>query len=83
MSEQSRLLWRCRRGIREMDIVFTDFIERCYDNLDEKEKETLEHLLDEPDLDILNWVMGKTEPDKESFKHLIHLIQQSRSMGKP
>lgn len=80
MSEHSRLLWRCRRGIREMDIVFTDFIEHCYDSLNETEKQSLEQLLDEPDLDILNWVMGKSEPESDSFKHLISLIKQRRSL---
>ena len=59
MSEKSRLLWRCRRGIREMDIVFTDFIEQQYDGLSNDEKQGLEQLLDQPDLDILTWIMGK------------------------
>ena len=40
MSEKkSRLLWRCRRGIKEMDIIFQDFINHSYDQLtDDKKK---------------------------------------------
>ncbi len=78
MSEQSRLLWHCRRGIREMDIIFTDFVKSSYNKLNEAEKQTLDKLLDEPDLDILNWIMDKSVPESDEYKHLIQLIKQSR-----
>jgi len=39
MNERSRLLWQCRRGIREMDILFRDFIDQHYDQLSDDEKQ--------------------------------------------
>lgn len=81
MSEKSRLLWRCRRGIREMDIVFTDFIDQEYDDLSSQQQQDLNALLDEADLDILNWLMGKDEPDSDAFKTLIQLIRESRHLS--
>lgn len=80
-SERSRLIWRCRRGIREMDILLQDFLNHQYDSLQASEQQAFQLLLDEADLDIMNWLMGKTEPTNENLKHLIKLIRFSREQG--
>ena len=76
----SRLLWRCRRGIREMDIVLQDFLTRCYDGLPKSDQRLFRALLDESDLDILNWLMGKEKPDSAELRRIIALLRQSREM---
>ena len=55
--KKSRLLWRCRRGIKEMDIVLQDFIKDSYDELNNENKSAFSKLLEEQDLDILNWIL--------------------------
>tara|TARA_R110000782_G_scaffold186176_9_gene276416 strand:- start:3817 stop:4065 length:249 start_codon:yes stop_codon:yes gene_type:complete len=76
--EHSRLLWRCRRGIREMDIVLQDFLNQSYNTLSDTDKNSFSQLLDEADLDILNWIMGKDIPENDGIKNIITLIRQSR-----
>ena len=71
MSERSRLVWRCRRGIREMDILFQRFMEQRYQYLSVDEKKLFEEFLEESDLDILKWITGKSEPDKLAYKILV------------
>ena len=78
--ERSRLLWRCRRGIREMDIVLQEFLNQSYDTLSDADKYSFAQLLDEADLDILNWIMGKDEPENDGIKNIITLIRQSRQI---
>lgn len=80
MSERSKLLWHCRRGIREMDILFREFIEQHYDNLSDDDKHSFSKLLDEADLDILNWIMEKDTPDTDELKNIISIIRQSRQL---
>ncbi len=77
-TDRSRLLWRCRRGIREMDIVLQTFLNESYDSLSDVDQNTFSKLLDEADLDILNWIMGKDKPDSDELMHLITLIRDSR-----
>lgn len=79
-AERSRLLWRCRRGIREMDIVLQTFLNESFDSLSDSDKNSFIQLLDEPDLDILNWIMGKDEPDDTGIKNIIQLIRKSRKI---
>lgn len=73
--DQSRLRWRCRRGIREMDILLQRFIDECYPALTEDEQGLFEQLLEETDLDILAWIMGKSAPDNPAYGKLIQALQ--------
>lgn len=81
MTDKSRLVWRCRRGIREMDIVLQGFLEQSYDALSDGDKKSFEQLLDEADLDILNWLMGKDEPKTDELVHIVTLIRESRKLN--
>lgn len=78
--ERSRLLWHCRRGIREMDILFREFIDGHYDQLNDDEKRGFTNLLDEADLDILDWIMGRSKPEDDALMHIINLIRKSRNI---
>lgn len=78
MSERSRLLWRCRRGTQELDILFQDFIDRHYEQLSAAEKSSLDSLLDQADPDILSWVMGKSDPPPGDIERIVHLIRAAR-----
>lgn len=71
MNVQARLLWKCRRGTREMDILLESFLERHYSDLTAAEKELFESFLNESDPDILNWLMGRAEPGKDAYKPLL------------
>jgi|TARA_B100001758_G_C18403956_1_gene610796 antitoxin CptB len=81
MSEKkSRILWRCRRGIKEMDIVLQDFIKDSYDELNNENKSAFSKLLEEQDLDILNWVLGKDKPEDKTLIEIIKKIRSSRNI---
>ena len=79
--KKSRLLWRCRRGIKEMDIIFQDFVNHSYDQLTDDKKNSFSRLLDEQDLDILNWIMGKDKPNDNELFNIINIIRESRNIN--
>jgi len=81
MSQRSRILWRCRRGIREMDILLQDYLESHYDNASADEQNIFEELLEETDLDILSWVMERTPPEGK-YTDLITFIRESATNSK-
>jgi succinate dehydrogenase flavin-adding protein (antitoxin of CptAB toxin-antitoxin module) len=61
MEERSveRLKWRSRRGLLELDLVFERFWSGAGARLEEGEAAALERLLELPDNDLLDLVMGK------------------------
>ncbi|MDX1519857.1 MAG: succinate dehydrogenase assembly factor 2 [Gammaproteobacteria bacterium] len=81
--ERSKILWRCRRGIREMDLLFSEYVSEHLESLDDAEFRTLEKLLDEADLDIMNWIMGRSEPASPDYRPIIERMRvlKNRSPG--
>jgi len=77
MLSASQILWRCRRGIREMDLLLQQFVERYYSQLSTQEKHDFERLLDEADLDIMDWIMGRRTPPSDNYANLIQMINSS------
>ncbi|MGH8657462.1 MAG: succinate dehydrogenase assembly factor 2 [Gammaproteobacteria bacterium] len=67
-----RLKWRCRRGVRELDLVLGEFLEKRFGTLSRNEQELFGHLLDQNDQDILAWLAGKLPPETEAMRVLIH-----------
>ncbi len=55
----------CHRGIKEMDIIFSQFAEAVLPDLAESELDAYERLLELPDTDLFNWATGRLEVPKE------------------
>ena len=60
MSELSRLRWRCRRGAKELDVVFTRYLEREYPSADAAHQAAFEFLLDTEDPIVMELITGRT-----------------------
>ena len=77
--ETSAVLWRCRRGIREMDLLLQQFVTNQYSDLSEKEKQAFLDLLDESDLDIMDWIMERTVPPTHALESIVQMIRDVNS----
>ncbi|MDK2125534.1 FAD assembly factor SdhE [Parachitinimonas caeni] len=66
-AEKNRLRWRSRRGLLELDLVFSRFLQHEFDSLSDAEFEIYQDLLLLPDNDLLDLVDGKTESKDERF----------------
>ena len=60
-----RLQWRARRGLLENDLIMTRFFETYGSQLDEMTVLGLDLLLDLPDNQLLDLVLGRTQPAPE------------------
>jgi antitoxin CptB len=68
MSDLHRLKWKCRRGLLELDLVF----ERLFNSgIDEKFFQPLNQLLDLPDNDLLDIVMGRSDDFAPHLKETV------------
>lgn len=70
-AEWSRLQWRCRRGLLELDLVLQAFLHREYAALSAEEKQDLERLLALPDNTLLAYVQGRDKPEELELKQLL------------
>jgi antitoxin CptB len=60
----------------ELDLLFRDFIDRAYPQLDAAERQAFDALLDYPDAVLLEWLMGRIRP---SDKDVVRLVDKIRS----
>lgn len=74
MSIKSKLLWHCRRGVKELDVVLTRYVETQYDDASDAEKKDFDSLLGYQDPDILRFVLRQEVPADKAIADLIEKI---------
>ncbi|MCK5819163.1 MAG: succinate dehydrogenase assembly factor 2 [Psychromonas sp.] len=71
---KSRVLWACRRGMLELDVLLMPFVNGAFDDLSQEDKLIFQRLLTHEDPDLFSWFMGnKTCPDA-ALAELIDVI---------
>lgn len=73
---RGRVRWQCRRALLELDLVFTRFLEKHFDRLNDDQLADLEHLLRCDDYDIWAMVNGSKPCEVERWKEMIGLLSQ-------
>lgn len=62
----SRLLWACRRGMLELDVLFMPFVKEEYNDLNDQHKLYFQRLLTCEDPELFSWFMKHEAcPDPE------------------
>jgi len=74
MAEIDRVRWRCRRGLLELDVVLTRFLDRHFETLSLQQRSTLNRLLDYPDNDLWDFLSGKQPPPDPDTARIIRLF---------
>ena len=58
-----RILWRCRRGTRELDLVLEAYATQVYPALDAGEKALFAEMLELQDTRLIGWLIHRRIPD--------------------
>ena len=77
LQSDARLAWQCRRGMLELDILLSGFLEHGYPALDEQGRERFVQLLETPDHELLEYLMGRLVHREAHTQHVIEAIRQS------
>jgi antitoxin CptB len=71
--EARRLLWRCRRGMKELDVLLERFARRELPQASAGQRQTLARFLELPDPVLVDYLLGQAiPPDRE----LVDLVAQ-------
>ena len=77
---KNRLLWASRRGMLELDLILTPFVENVYDSLSEDDQLRFEVLLDCEDQTLFMWFMQREVPSDSNMRRIIKIIRDSRNV---
>lgn len=70
---QRRLRWQCRRGLLELDLLFSRFLDERYAALDPDSQQRFRELLQQPDPILLSWFQEQEAPP-DKFRELVKKI---------
>jgi antitoxin CptB len=73
---RGRLRWRCRRGMRELDVLLEGYLSRRFDMADAAEQAAFLYLLEQEDPDIWAWLVGQAQPPRELADVILRLQHQ-------
>jgi antitoxin CptB len=67
----SRLRWRCRRGMRELDVLLERYLQQRYPSAPIAEQQAFEALLELPDPQLFAFLMRRETPADPEWVHVI------------
>ena len=73
--KKAKLLWRCRRGMLELDLILLDFAKKNLEKMSAEELVTFEQLLNCTDPELFSWFMGHETPEEKEFVSLVKSIK--------
>jgi len=74
MSEESRLRWQCRRGMRELDDLLIRYLETRFAAADADEKAAFQAVLELSDPELNGYLLQRQTPSSESIARVINSI---------
>jgi antitoxin CptB len=72
--ELSRLRWRSRRGMRELDQLLTRWLDQVYPTADAQHRCVFEKLLACEDDQLWRWFIGRETPETVDIDELVGRI---------
>jgi antitoxin CptB len=69
-----QLRWRCRRGMKELDVLLGRWISECYESASSGQRAAFARFLDLPDPDMARYLLGRDEPPAEHLAMLNELL---------
>jgi len=59
-----------RRGLQELDLVFTPFVEERFSKLNQEDKVSFLELLENNDMDLMDWIINE-KPTPKEFNNIV------------
>jgi antitoxin CptB len=67
----TKLRWRCRRGMRELDVLLERYLEQRYARASAVEQQAFESLLDLPDPQLFAYLVRREPPAESGWVDVI------------
>lgn len=76
--EFNKLRWRCRRGMRELDQVFDDYLDQHFRKASTEHKAAFAELTNCPDPDIYAWITEREVPPEGPITDIIQVFRRHK-----
>jgi antitoxin CptB len=73
-ADRPRLAWRCRRGMKELDLLLTGWLERRFEQASRDQRSKFEAPLELPDPLLARYLLGGQRPERPDLAALVECI---------
>lgn len=73
--EQRKVIYRARRGLKELDVYFDPYVKDYYLSAEPTEQAMFAHLIEQEDPDLLDWFMEVSEPPQPEIRTFINKLK--------
>ncbi len=77
--EQRKIIYRARRGLKELDFYFDPYVKEHFLQADANEQAVFARLLEQEDPDLLDWFLNNKQPEDIEFVELIAKLKQLKA----
>jgi len=77
--EKNRVKWGSRRGMLELDLILSPFVDENYDQLSEADQRRFQDLLACEDQDLFGWLMKRVDPEESELLKIVQIVRDSRN----
>ncbi len=75
MIRDKHILWRCRRGTKELDLVLQAYAERVYPYLESGGRKRFVEFLESEDAQLIEWLVYG-QPSDPRFRQIVEAMLQ-------
>lgn len=73
--KMKKLHWKCRRGMKEMDILFEHYLYDYYLTAGEEHQQAFEQMCDIQDPVIADYLFERNQPETQAVNDIIHIMR--------
>jgi antitoxin CptB len=73
-ADRPRMAWRCRRGMKELDLLLAGWLDRGFEQASEHQRSQFEALLELPDPLLARYLLGGQRPERADLAALVECI---------
>lgn len=66
-----QLRWRCRRGMRELDVLLLRYLDEAFPLASAADRQAFEQLLSWQDPDIVDLLAGRVTTEDSGLRHVV------------
>lgn len=70
-----KLRWRCRRGMKELDLLTLGYLERHYSDATPDERQAFEDLLELQDPVLMGYMLGRNSPADATAARVVEVMR--------
>ncbi len=76
LEEVARLRWRCRRGMKELDVVLLRYLEEEFPQASSEDRDAFARILELQDPELFGYLVGRDTPAEASLCHVVARIRR-------